>query len=119
MLSCTWKKVPHPTSCATTVFDVAVSKHAFTSGSSALIEIDNDSTVYQVTDDVDASGGKASYVVASRASEGEVPQQQCVIESNGGESAGETTLGPATAVQVDLDVTGADMTMGITGAEVA
>lgn len=58
---------------------------------------------------------KASYVVASRTAEGEVPQQQCVIESNDGESTGETTIGPATAVQVDLDVTGGDMTLGISG----
>lgn len=71
---------------------------------------------YQVTDDVDAAtGAKASYIVSSRMSEGEVPQQQCVIESNDGESAGETTIGAATAVQVDLDVTGNSMTLGISG----
>ena len=85
-----------------------------------MIEIDTDSIRYRVDDDIDPStGGKASYAVASRNSEGEVPQQQCIIESNGGESAGETTIGPTTAVQVDLDVTGADMTLGISGVEVA
>jgi hypothetical protein len=84
-----------------------------------VIELDSDSAKYQVVDDVDAGSGKASYVVASRGSEGEVPQQQCVIESNGGESTGETSIGSTTAVQVDLDVTGADMTLGITGVEVS
>lgn len=119
MHSCTWKKVPPLTSCATTVFDVAAAKDTFLSGSSAVIEMDTDSTSYQIADDVDAAtSGKSSYVVASRQSEGEVPQQQCVIESNGGESIGETNLGPTTAVQVDLDVTGATMTLGITGVEV-
>jgi hypothetical protein len=72
-----------------------------------------------VADDADAAtGAKASYIVFSRTSEGEVPQQQCVIESNDGESVGETTIGPATAVSIDLDVTGAGMTLGISGLEV-
>jgi hypothetical protein len=78
--------------------------------------MDVDALSYQVRDDVNAaSGGKASYVVASRLSDGEVPQQQCVIESNGGESAGETNVGETTAIQIDLDVTGSDMTLGISG----
>lgn len=73
-------------------------------------------SAYQVVDDVDAgSGVKSSYIVSSRTSEGEVPQRQCVIESNDGESVGETTIGAATAVQVDLDVTGGNMTLGISG----
>lgn len=91
-------------------------KDTFVSGTSAFTKSDIDVTSYQINDDVDAgSGVKSSYVVSSRTSEGEVPQQQCVIESNDGESAGETTIGAATAVQVDLDVTGGDMTLGISG----
>lgn len=72
-----------------------------------------------MADDVDAgSGVKASYIVSTyNPAEGEVPQQQCVIESNNGESAGETTIGPTLAAQVDLDVSGGDMTLGISGLE--
>lgn len=117
MHSSTLKKVLPPTNCATTVFDVFASKQLFLSGTSSITESDTDGTSYQVYDDVDASSGaKSSYVVASRNSDGEVPQQQCVIESNDGESVGETSIGANTAVQIDLDVTGGDMTLGISGA---
>lgn len=99
-----------------TVFDVAALKDILSVGTSGLVEFHVDVSSYRVADDVNAAtGAKASYVVSSRMSEGEVPQQQCVIESNDGESAGETTIGAATAVQVDLDVTGSDMTLGISG----
>lgn len=94
------------------------SKQLFTSGSSSVSESLIDAASYQITDDVDTgSGVKASYIISSRTADGEVPQQQGVIESNDGESAGEMTIGPATAVQVDLDVTGGDMTLGISGVE--
>lgn len=95
---------------------MAASKDLFISGTSGVVELDVDASSYKVTDDVDTStGAKASYVVSSRNSEGEVPQQQCVIESNDGDSVGETTIGATTAVQVDLDVSGGDMTLGISG----
>ena len=75
-----------------------------------------DATTYQVTDDVDAaSGTKTSYVVSSRTADGEAPQRQCVIESNDGESSGQTSIGGATAVQVALNVSGADASIGISG----
>lgn len=103
---------------ATTVFDVFAAKDTFVSGTSAFTKADLDAASYRVMDDVDAgSGVKSSYIVSSRTSEGETPQQQCVIESNDGESAGETTIGAATAVQVDLDVSGGSMTLGISGSE--
>jgi hypothetical protein len=115
--SCTWKKVRPPTKCATTVFDVFAAKQSFASGTGSFTESDVNAAAYEVTDDMDASSGaKASYIVSSRTADGEVPQQQCVIESNDGESTGLTSIGPATAVQVDLDVTGADMSLGISGA---
>lgn len=94
-------------------------KDTFPSGTSAIVESNIDAGSYQIVDDVDAgSGVKASYVVSSRNADGEVPQQQCVIESNDGESTGETFIGEATAVQVDLDITGGDMTLGISAVEV-
>lgn len=103
-------------SCATTVFDIAALKDMLIAGTSGLVEFDVDVSSYRVADDMDAAtGAKASYIVSSRMSEGEVPQQQSVIESNDGESAGETTIGAATAVQVDLDVTGNSMVLGISG----
>jgi hypothetical protein len=114
--SCTLRKVRLPTSCATTVFDVFAAKQAFVSGTSSSTESDVDATVYQVTDDVDAaSGAKVSYVVSSRTADGETPQRQCAIDSNSGESSGQTALGPTTAVQVALSVTGADASAGISG----
>ena len=95
-------------------------KDTFVVGTSAFTKSDLDGLAsYRVSDDVDAgSGVKASYVVSSyNPGEGEVPQQQCVIESNNGESSGETTVGGTLAVQVDLDVSGGDMTLGISGLE--
>lgn len=88
-------------------------------GTSAFTKSDIDVASYRVADDVDAASNvKASYVVSTyNPAEGEVPQQQCVIESNGGESAGETTVGATVAAQVDLDVSGGDMTLGISGLE--
>lgn len=117
MRLCTSKKVHRPTSCATTAFDVFVLKDVLVSGTSAFTKSDVDVISYRVTDDIDAASSvKASYVVATyNPAEGEVPQQQCVVESNGGESVGETTVGAAKAVQVDLDITGGDMTLGISG----
>lgn len=95
---------------------MAASKDLFASGTSGVVEFDVDASSYKVTDDMDTStGAKASYIVSSRMSDGETPQQQCVIESNDGDSVGETTIGATTAVQVDLDITGAGMTLGISG----
>lgn len=85
------------------------------SGTSTSTKSDLDVTTYQVVDEINTASGKASYVIASRTADGETPQQQCVIESNDGESVGETTLGPATAVQVDLDILGGDITLSISG----
>lgn len=92
-------------------------KQVYATGSSPVIEADVDAPVaYQIIDDVDAaSGTKVSYVVSSRSVDGGALQQQCVIESNDGESAGQAVIGPAAAVQVDIDVTGADASFGVSG----
>ena len=116
MRSYTLKKVLHRTSCATTVFDVFAAKQLFASGTGSTNESDVDASSYQVICDMDAaSGAVATCTISSRTADGEAPQQQCVIQSSDGENAGQTAIGPTSAVQVAVSVTGADMTLGISG----
>lgn len=92
-------------------------KQLFGSGTSSLNESDVDATTaYQVIDDIDAAAGtKVSFVVSSRSADGGTLEQQCVIESNGGECTGQASIGPSAAVQIDMDVTGGDASVGISG----
>lgn len=71
---------------------------------------------YAVQSDVDET---ASIVVTSTISrstaDGEVPQQQCVVESQGGGDQGQTVIDSGISIQVNTSVSGADATAGITG----
>lgn len=53
--------------------------------------------------------------VFNETAEGEVPQQQCVLESNGGEDVGTTFINPGQHVFARVQVTGADTDVGLSG----
>lgn len=53
--------------------------------------------------------------VFNETAEGEVPQQQCVLESNGGEDIGTTTVNPGQHVFARVQVAGADTDVGLSG----
>ncbi len=89
-----------------------------TAGSSgtATATMASDATSYIVESDVDeASSVVVNSVISVLTVEGESPQQQCIIESQGGGEAGQTVIGPAQTVTVTSSVSGADGTFGIDG----
>lgn len=88
----------------------------FDSGGSATATMAGDAGEYMIESDVDeAAGMVVRSVISSSTAEGEVPQQQCVIESQGGGELGQAIIGPANSVTVDVSVTVADSTFGIVG----
>lgn len=88
----------------------------FDSGGSATATMVGDAAEYMIESDVDEAASMVMRsVISSSAAEGEVPQQQCVIESQGGGDFGQAIIGPANSVTVDVSVTVADSTFGIVG----
>lgn len=91
-------------------------KDSIASGASLSQTREVSSSSYAVQSDVDET---ASVVVTTRVlssgSEGEVPQQQCVIETQGGGVVGEAIINPGIEVTVETSVSGADAVAGITG----
>jgi len=55
---------------------------------------------------VEAPGAVMTTTISSRTAEGEVPQQQAIIETNGGDEVGIVVLSPGVEVSVDIDVSG-------------
>jgi hypothetical protein len=53
--------------------------------------------------------------VFSESAEGETPQQQCVLTSNGGDDTGTTKVNPGQHVFVRLQVAGANTDIGLSG----
>jgi hypothetical protein len=96
---------------------VFAAKQTYEAGLSAVNLSAVSATSYLVSDEVDAASGTiVSYTVATWTADGEAPQQQCVIGSNDGESSGQTSVNTeAIGVQINVNVTGADATLGISG----
>jgi hypothetical protein len=55
---------------------------------------------------IEATGAVVTTVISSRTAEGEVPQQQAIIESQGGSEVGIVVLSPGVEVSMDIDVAG-------------
>jgi len=55
---------------------------------------------------VEAPGAVMTTTISSRTAEGEVPQQQAVIETQGGNETGIVVISPGVEVSVDIDVAG-------------
>lgn len=60
---------------------------------------------------VEALSAVVTTVISSRTAEGEVPQQQAIIESQGGGETGIVVLSPGVEVSVDIDVAGANTSL--------
>lgn len=74
------------------------------------------SSAYVVQSEIDeTSNVVVNAVLSSSTAEGEVPQQQCVIETQGGGEFGETVINSGISVQTQISVTGATATGGIAG----
>lgn len=77
-------------------------------------------TSYAVSDDItETVDSIVTTTVFNETAEGEVPQQQCVLESNGGEEIGTTTVNPGQHVFVRVQVAGADTDVGLSGVATA
>lgn len=63
---------------------------------------------YELRSQVDESAAKVTTTISSSTDVNEVPQQQAVIESQGGDQLGTTSIAPGTEVSASVDVTGAD-----------
>lgn len=73
-------------------------------------------TSYEVSDSItETADSVVTATVFNETAEGEVPQQQCVIESRGGEDVGTTTVNPGQHVFVRVQVAGADTDVGLSG----
>lgn len=73
-------------------------------------------TEYKVgTDVAEAASVIVTTTVSSRTAEGEVPQQQCVIESQGGGDIGESAVNPGIEVTTSTAVSGEDTDVGVGG----
>lgn len=78
--------------------------------------IDEAPTDYKVgTDVTETTDAVVTTTVSSRTADGEVPQQQCVIESQGGGDIGEAAVAPGIEVTTSTAVSGADTDVGVTG----
>lgn len=76
----------------------------------------NSATSYLVQSEVDeVASSVTTSVISTSTAEGEVPQQQCVTESQGGGEVGQTVINPSIEVTVATSVSGADSTFGIDG----
>jgi hypothetical protein len=60
---------------------------------------------------VEAPSAVVTTVISSRTAEGEVPQQQAIIESQGGDEVGIVVLSPGVEVSVDIDVAGTNTSL--------
>jgi hypothetical protein len=60
---------------------------------------------------IEASGAVVTTVISSRTADGEVPQQQAIIESQGGGETGIVVLSPGVEVSVDIDVAGTNTSL--------
>lgn len=73
-------------------------------------------TAYKVgTDVTETADSIVTTTVSTRTAEGEVPQQQCVIESQGGGDIGEAAVAPGIEVTTSTAVSGADTDVGVGG----
>lgn len=73
-------------------------------------------TSYEVSDSITATvSSVVTVTVFNETTEGETPQQQCAIETNGGEDAGTTIVNPGQHVFVRVQVSGADTDVGLSG----
>lgn len=71
---------------------------------------------YDVGDSItETAGSVVTTTVFNETAEGETPQQQCVLESNGGDDAGATVVNPGQHVFVRVQVEGADTAVGLSG----
>lgn len=106
-------------SCSTTIFEVYVPKQMVVSGGTVAAAINLSAeapTAYKVgTDVTETASTVVTTTVLSRTAEGEVPQQQCVIESQGGGDIGESAVAPGIEVTTSTVVSGADTDVGVGG----
>lgn len=73
-------------------------------------------TSYEVSDSItETASSVVTTTVFNETTEGETPQQQCVIESNGGDDTGTTIVNPGQHVFVRVQVTGANTDVGLSG----
>lgn len=86
------------------------------SSGTATATMSSDAVGYTVESDVDESASSVTNtIISTSTADGESPQQQCVIESQGGGELGQATIGPAQSVSITSSVSGADSTFGIEG----
>lgn len=67
------------------------------------------------TDVTETADAVVTTTVSSRTADGEVPQQQCVIESQGGGDVGEAAIAPGIEVTTSTAVSGADTDVAVMG----
>jgi hypothetical protein len=105
--------------CATTIFDAPVPKVSIDAGTGAsmAIRFEGQTPVsYAVqTDSDETASAVINASIYSRSADGEVPQLQCAVSSQGGGDIGSTIVAPGIEVTVNLTTSGADVPVGITG----
>lgn len=74
---------------------------------------------YEVSSEVEETASTVvTATVSSSTAEGEVSQQQVIIESQGGGDTGKTTVAPGTRVDATVNVTGAGTDVGLQSSDV-
>lgn len=72
--------------------------------------------VYQISSEVvETPSSVVRIVIATMSAEGEEPQQQAVIESNGGGDSGRSSIPYSKHVHVNMSVSGAGTAVGLRG----
>lgn len=104
---------------STTIFEVFLPKSSLDVGTSLALSasLTNEApTTYYVGSDItEASSAVVTATIKSSTSDGDLPQQQCVIESRGGGDVGQTVIPPGVQVQVNVATSGAAVDAGFTG----